>query len=52
MRQALQSMAQGNALRRLVTAEEVAEAGYFLCSAAASGISGVVLPVDAGIRNI
>lgn len=45
---ALQSMAQSNALRRLVTVQEVAEAGYFLCSTAASGISGVVLPVDAG----
>jgi len=49
--QALQTMAEHNALKRLVTAEEVAEAGYFLCSAAASGITGVVLPVDAGIER-
>lgn len=48
---ALQSMAQSNALRRLVTDGEVAEAGYFLCSPAASGITGVVLPVDAGIER-
>lgn len=50
--QALQSMAEHNALKRLVSAEEVAEAGYFLCSPAASGISGVVLPVDAGIGSL
>lgn len=50
-RQALQSMAERNALKRLVSAEEVAEAGFFLCSAAASGVTGVVLPVDAGIES-
>lgn len=48
---ALQAMAEGNALKRLVSVEEVAEAVYFLCSSAASGISGVVLPVDAGIES-
>lgn len=50
--QALQTMAERNALKRLVSAEEVAEAGYFLCSSAASGITGVVLPVDAGIESL
>ena len=35
-------------LGRLVKPEEVAEAGYFLCSEAASAITGVNLPVDAG----
>ncbi len=35
-------------LGRLVRPEEVAEAGYFLCSDAASAITGVNLPVDCG----
>lgn len=35
-------------LRRNVTAEEVAEAAFYLCSPAASGISGEVLHVDGG----
>lgn len=35
---------------RLVTPQEVATAIAFLCSPAASGISGVVLPVDGGQR--
>lgn len=48
---ALQNMAEGNALRRLVTVEEVAQAGFFLCSSAASGVTGVVLPVDGGIEH-
>lgn len=37
-------------LKRLVTPAEVADAIGFLCSAQASGIAGVVLPVDAGQR--
>lgn len=37
-------------LGRLATPEEVANAILFLCSDAASGISGVVLPVDVGHR--
>ena len=35
---------------RLVTPWEVAEVVAFLCSSRASGISGVVLPVDGGQR--
>jgi len=35
---------------RLVTPEEVAEVIAFLCSSRASGISGVVLPVDGAQR--
>jgi 3-oxoacyl-[acyl-carrier protein] reductase len=37
-------------LKRLVTPAEVADAIGFLCSERASGIAGVVLPVDAGQR--
>jgi 3-oxoacyl-[acyl-carrier protein] reductase len=37
-------------LKRLVTPAEVADAIGFLCSSQASGIAGVVLPVDAGQR--
>ena len=37
-------------LGRLATPEEVANAILFLCSESASGISGVVLPVDVGHR--
>lgn len=36
-------------LGRMVTPEEVAQAALFLCSPAASGITGTVLPVDAGL---
>ncbi|WP_427024212.1 SDR family oxidoreductase [Aureimonas ureilytica] len=36
-------------LRRMVTPREVAEAVAFLASPAASGITGVALPVDAGL---
>jgi NAD(P)-dependent dehydrogenase (short-subunit alcohol dehydrogenase family) len=35
-------------LKRLVTPEEVGDAIAFLCSSRASGISGVIVPVDAG----
>ena len=36
-------------LGRMVSPEEVAYAALFLCSDAASGITGTVLPVDAGL---
>ena len=36
-------------LRRMVNPREVAEAVFFLASPAASGITGVALPVDAGL---
>jgi NAD(P)-dependent dehydrogenase (short-subunit alcohol dehydrogenase family) len=36
-------------LGRMVSPEEVAHAAVFLCSDAASGITGTVLPVDAGL---
>jgi NAD(P)-dependent dehydrogenase (short-subunit alcohol dehydrogenase family) len=44
---ALAAAAQGTALGRIATAEEVADAVYFL--AGATGITGHLLPVDAGI---
>jgi len=41
-------MAALSTLGRLVTPAEVAEAAYFLCSPAASAITGVDLPIDCG----
>jgi enoyl-[acyl-carrier-protein] reductase (NADH) len=37
-------------MRRLATAAEVAQAALFLASDLASGITGVLLPVDAGLQ--
>lgn len=37
-----------SALRRFVQPEEVAEGVYFLCSTAASAITGTTLPIDCG----
>ena len=42
----------GAPLRRLVDGVDVANAVAFLCSAQASAITGVVLPVDAGYRAL
>jgi len=39
-------------LRRNVSLEEVGNAAVFLCSEMASGITGVVLPVDAGMNAV
>jgi enoyl-[acyl-carrier-protein] reductase (NADH) len=36
-------------LGRMVSPEEVANAALFLASGAASGITGVTIPVDAGL---
>lgn len=47
---ALQELARGNAMGRLATAAEVAKAALFLASDTASGITGVLLPVDAGMQ--
>jgi NAD(P)-dependent dehydrogenase (short-subunit alcohol dehydrogenase family) len=47
---ALQDLARGNSLVRLATAAEVAQAALFLASDLASGITGVLLPVDAGLQ--
>jgi enoyl-[acyl-carrier protein] reductase I len=35
-------------LRRNITVDEVAQTALFLCSGLASGITGAVIPVDAG----
>jgi NAD(P)-dependent dehydrogenase (short-subunit alcohol dehydrogenase family) len=45
---ALAALAADTALGRLATAEEVAKAALFLASDMASGITGELLPVDAG----
>jgi NAD(P)-dependent dehydrogenase (short-subunit alcohol dehydrogenase family) len=45
---ALQALADRNALGRLATAGEVAKAVLFLASDLASGVTGALLPVDAG----
>ena len=42
-------MLQQNALPKLVTAKNVGDALWFLCSDEASAITGVTLPVDCGI---
>ncbi len=46
---ALAGLAAETALRRIATSEQVAEAAHFLASDAAAGITGVVLPVEAGL---
>ncbi len=47
--EALAALAAETALRRIATLEQVAEAAHFLASDAAAGITGVVLPVEAGL---
>lgn len=46
---AIEEAAQASALRRLATPEEVADSALFLASHLSSGITGHILPVDAGI---
>jgi len=43
-----QAILDKSAIKRLVEPSDVAEAVFFLCSDAASAITGVVLPVDCG----
>ncbi len=46
---ALQDLADGSALGRLATPQDVANAAHFLASDASAGMTGVVLPVEAGL---
>jgi NAD(P)-dependent dehydrogenase (short-subunit alcohol dehydrogenase family) len=47
--EALAAAAQQTALRRIATVEDVASAALFLASDLSSGITGQLIPVDAGI---
>ncbi len=46
---ALQELANGSALGRLATPEDVANAAHFLASDASAGMTGTILPVEAGL---
>ena len=46
---ALATLAAQTALGRIATDEDVANAAYFLASDASAGMTGVVLPIDAGL---
>ncbi|MCP9485695.1 MAG: SDR family oxidoreductase, partial [Gaiellaceae bacterium MAG52_C11] len=46
---ALAEAAAGTALGRMATEEEVSQAALFLASDLSAGITGALLPVDAGI---
>jgi 3-oxoacyl-[acyl-carrier protein] reductase len=48
----MEKLLQNSPMGRLATPKEVAEVVAFLCSARASGVSGVVIPVDAGQRAL
>jgi NAD(P)-dependent dehydrogenase (short-subunit alcohol dehydrogenase family) len=48
--EALRQAAAGTALGRMVTEQEVAHTALFLASHLSSGITGALLPVDAGLR--
>ena len=47
--EALAALASGTALKRMATTEEVANAAVFLASDRATGITGCLFPVDAGL---
>jgi NAD(P)-dependent dehydrogenase (short-subunit alcohol dehydrogenase family) len=47
--EALAGLARGNALGRLATEADVAKAALFLASDLSSGVTGSLLPVDAGL---
>lgn len=47
---ALRQAAAGTALGRMVTEDDVARAALFLASGLSSGITGALVPVDAGLR--
>lgn len=49
VRDALAQLASGNALGRLATQAEVAQAALWLASDASSGVTGQLLPVEAGM---
>ncbi len=49
-KQALDALASETALRRMVTPEQVAAAAHWLASDASAGITGIVVPVEAGLR--
>lgn len=51
-RKMLEHVAQQSPMRRNVTIEEVGNAGAFLCSDLASGISGEILYVDGGYNTV
>lgn len=46
---ALAALAADTALRRIVTPEQVAAAAHWLASDASAGITGIVVPVEAGL---
>ncbi len=46
---ALQALADGTAMRRLATPQDVANAAHFLASDASVGMTGTILPVEAGL---
>ncbi|MFT5364846.1 MAG: NAD(P)-dependent dehydrogenase (short-subunit alcohol dehydrogenase family) [Dinoroseobacter sp.] len=46
---ALEELASGTALKRLATAEDVANAAHFLASDASAGMTGSIIPVEAGL---
>lgn len=46
---ALDALAGETALRRMVTEDDVARAAHYLASPASAGITGVLLPVEAGL---